>query len=190
MAQDVLPTARRATYADIEALPAHVVGEIAHGVLHTMPRPRDRHGKVVFELQAELSGPFSRGLRGPGGWVFRQEPELHLGSNILVPDLAAWRRERFDVDPDVVGITTPPDWVCEVLSPSTARFDRTEKVDIYGTFGIGHGWYVDPSARTLDLYALTDGKWKPPSTVCDDAKVALVPFEAHRFSLSVLWALP
>ena len=178
---------RAATYADIEALPRNVVGEILFGVLHAHPRPSPRHGRAVNRLQAELGGPFDLNRKQPGGWVFINEPELHLGPHVVVPDIAGWHRERMPMLPDTVGIETPPDWLCEVLSPSTQRYDRTDKLAIYASFGVKHCWYVDPIAKTLEVFALTGGKWMLAATVKDADPVTATPFEAHTFALDVLW---
>lgn len=179
---------RTATYADIEALPANMVGEIVHGVLHAHPRPTPRHGFATHELEVELGPPFGRGRGGPGGWIFIVEPELHLGPHIVVPDLAAWRRERLTPFPETAYVETSPDWLCEVLSPSTQALDRTEKLGVYAAFGVGHCWYLDPVARTLEVFALTGGKWTIVATFRDDETVTAPPFEAHTFQLDVLWA--
>jgi Uma2 family endonuclease len=179
---------RPATPADIEALPPHVVGEIAFGALHTHPRPTPRHAKASGEVFGELRDPFGLGRGGPGGWILLPEPELHLGQHILVPDLAGWRRERLPKLPDTAYIDTPPDWVCEVLSPATARFDRTDKLAIYATFGVSHCWYVDPIVRTLEVLALQGDKWLLTATFKDTDAVCAPPFEAHTFQLDLLWA--
>lgn len=181
------PRRRPATYADIEALPPHVVGEIAFGVLHTHPRPSPRHSRATSRLGAELDGPFDRGRGGPGGWIILDEPELHLGPHVLVPDLAGWRRERLPKLPDTAYIETPPDWICEVLSPSTQSFDRTDKLTIYAAFGVKHCWYVDPLAKTLEVFALQGDKWLIAATFKDADPVTAPPFEAHTFPLDVLW---
>jgi Uma2 family endonuclease len=179
---------RLATYSDIEALPANVVGEIAYGVLRTHPRPAPRHGRATARMLSVLGGPFDLARSGPGGWVFIDEPELHLGPHVIVPDIAGWRRERLPALPDTAFIETPPDWVCEVLSPSTASFDRTDKLAIYAEFGIGHCWYVDPLAKTLEVFELTgSGKWQIAATFKDADSVTALPFEAHTFTLDVLW---
>jgi Uma2 family endonuclease len=183
-----LTKTRPATYADIEALPLHVVGEIAFGILHTHPRPTPRHARATSRLGAELDGPFDRGHGGPGGWFFLDEPELHLGPHVLVPDIAGWRRERLPKLPDTAWIETPPDWVCEVLSPATERFDRTDKLAIYAAFGIGHCWYVDPIVRTLEVFAREGDKWLLAATFKDTDAVTAPPFEAHTFGLDLLWA--
>lgn len=181
------PKSRPATYADIEALPANMVGQIIFGVLHTHPRPAPPHWKAAGELQTELNFPFGRGRGGPGGWIFAVEPELHLGPHVLVPDIAAWRRERLTPMPTTAFVATPPDWVCEVLSPSTQAIDRTDKLKVYATFGVSHCWYVDPLARTLEVLQLTGGKWLLAATFKDAQPVTAPPFEVHTFPLDVLW---
>ncbi len=118
------PAHRPATYADLQAVPEHLVAEIIDGALETHPRPRPRHAVVAAELTAELVPPFGRGRGGPGGWIFMVEPELHLGTQVVVPDIAGWRRSRLPTEPETAFIETPPDWVCEILSPSTTRIDR------------------------------------------------------------------
>lgn len=182
-----LSSAYPATYADIEALPPNFVGEIAYGVLHAHPWPTPRHGVVAHELQVELANPFRRGRGGPGGWVFIPEPELHLGPHVVVPDIAGWRRERLLVLPDTAWIETAPDWLCEVLSPATQRFDRTDKLAIYAAFGVGHCWYVDPIAKTLEMFTRQGDKWLIAATFKDSDPVTTPPFEAHTFALDVLW---
>jgi Putative restriction endonuclease len=179
---------RPATAADIEALPPNVVGEIAFGALHTHPRPTPRHSVAANAVGSTLTGRFQFGIGGPAGWLFMVESELHLGPHILVPDLAGWRRERLPRLPDTAYIDTPPDWVCEVLSPATARFDRTDKLAIYSTFGVAHCWYVDPIVRTLEVLALQGDKWLLTATFKDTDAVCAPPFEAHTFQLDLLWA--
>jgi Uma2 family endonuclease len=183
-----VPRQKPATYADIEALPAHVVGEIAYGVLHTHPRPSPPHVDAATALTVEIGGAFRRGRSGPGGWILLAEPELHLGPHILAPDIAGWRQERMPRLPKTAFFELPPDWVCEVLSPSTRAFDRTDKLAIYAAFGVLHCWYVDPDARTLEVFALTSGKWLIAATFKNTDVVCAPPFEAHSFALDVLWS--
>lgn len=182
-----LPKARPASYADIGALPPHVVGEILFGVLHTHPRPSPRHARASSILGAELTGPFDRGRGGPGGWIILDEPELHLGPHVVVPDIAGWRRARIAKLPDTAYFEIAPDWACEVLSPATQRVDRTDKLAVYAAFGVGHAWYVDPIARTLEVFALTAGNWLLAATFKDDDAVTAPPFEVHTFALDGLW---
>jgi Putative restriction endonuclease len=181
---------RTATYADLAALPAHTVGEIVFGVLHAQPRPAPRHAIAANAVGSTVTGPFQMGHDGPGGWLFMVEPELHLGPHIVVPDIAGWRRERLTPFPETAFIETPPDWLCEVLSPSTQALDRTEKLSVYATAGVDHCWYVDPLARTLEVFALTAGKWLLAATFRDADPVTAPPFEAHTFPLDNLWVPP
>ena len=115
------------------------------------------------------------------------EPELHLGENVVVPDIAGWKVERLTPFPKTAYIETPPDWLAEILSPSTQALDRTDKLAIYASFEVGHCWYVDPIAKTLEVFALTGGKWLLAATFKDADPVTAPPFEVHTFPLDVLW---
>ncbi|WP_074949969.1 Uma2 family endonuclease [Myxococcus fulvus] len=178
---------RPATYEDLLALPEHVVGQIVDGELIVMPRPASPHGRATSRLGGELYGPFERGRGGPGGWFFHDEPELHFRKDVLVPDLAGWRRERMPEIPDVPYFTLAPDWVCEVLSPSTASLDRVRKKRIYAREGVGHVWLVDPKARTLEVFRRDGERWVELGTYSGDERVRAEPFEALELVLSDLW---
>ena len=178
---------RLASYEDLFDLPEHLIGEILHGQLITQPRPAPRHAFSALGIGAELTPPFQRGRGGPGGWWILDEPELHLAGDILVPDLAGWRRERMPVFPETAYFTLAPDWVCEVLSPGTARTDRVVKAPIYATQGVAWLWLVDPDQRTLEVYRLLEGHWLLEETAQEDDLVASPPFAEHRFSLADLW---
>lgn len=178
---------RQATYADLEAVPAHLVAEIIDGVLETHPRPRPRHAMAASDLSTLLGTPFRYGRGGPGGWIFMIEPELHLGAHVVVPDLAAWRRERVPTDLEAAHIEIAPDWVCEILSPSTVRLDRGRKRRIYAEAKIGHLWLLDPAAGVLEGFALADGRWVLLATVQRGESVALPPFDAVPFPLDDLF---
>ena len=182
------PAARRATYEDLLAVPDHLVAEILNGLLITHPRPAARHARAASRLGAELDGPFDRGRNGPGGWLLLDEPELHLHGDVLVPDLAGWRRERMPELPDTAAFELAPDWVCEVLSPSTEATDRAEKMPIYGREGVGHVWLVDPVARTLEVFQLEASRWVVLGTWRDDAWVRAAPFTELDLELAGLWA--
>ena len=138
-------------------------------------------------LGNELGPPFRRGRGGPGGWWILDEPELHLGEDILVPDLAGWRRERMAELPDTAYFTLAPDWVCEVLSASTRRLDLHEKRPVYAREGVGRLWLVDPADRTLEAFELHDGQWLLIASAKDDDPVSIRPFDAITFSLADLW---
>jgi hypothetical protein len=182
------PARKRATYEDVVTAPAHVVAELIHGVLHTNPRPASPHAAAASALGEELGPPFKRGRGGPGGWIFLDEPELHLGEHVLVPALAGWRRERMPAIRQAPFFTLAPDWVCEVLSESTTKIDRTEKLPIYAEHRISDAWLVDPILRTLEVLRLDDGRWSILATYSHDARVRAQPFEAIELDLAVLWA--
>jgi len=164
------------------------VGEIIRGALVTRPRPAARHTRAASRL-GNVLGPFDlEGPNGPGGWVILIEPELHLGADILVPDLAGWRRTRMPELPDVAAFELAPDWICEVVSPSTAAIDRAEKLPRYAESGVAHAWLVDPIARTLEVLRLERGHWVLAGTHHGDARVHAEPFDAVEIELGVLWA--
>ena len=180
---------RSATYAELAAVPPHLVAEIVYGTLVTHPRPAPPHAVSSLALGHELTGPFQKGRGGPGGWVFMAEPELHLGPQVIVPDLAAWRRERMPAMPDKAYIETAPDWVCEVLSPTTVAHDKGPKRRIYATYGVHFVWHLDPNARTLEVFELQDGHWILLDVFQDADTVKARPFDAVPFSLADLWPL-
>jgi len=180
-------TARPATYADLLAVPDHLVAEILDGELHVSPRPAPRHADASSGLGGALRGPFDRGRGGPGGWRILDEPELHLGADVVVPDLAGWRRERLPVLPEEAYFVVAPDWVCEVISPGTAAIDRVKKLAIYARQHVSHAWLVDPLARTVEVLKLDGGHWTILSTWAGFATVRAQPFEAIDLDLSLLW---
>ena len=182
------PAKRRARYEDLLAVPGLVVAEIIDGELRTQPRPASRHARAASSLGGELYGPFERGHGGPGGWILLDEPELHLGGDVLVPDLAGWRRARMPELPDVPYFDLAPDWVCEVLSPSTAASDRADKMPIYARERVAHVWLIDPLTKTLEVCRLEGGRWMILGTWRDEARVRAEPFEAFELELAGLWA--
>jgi len=177
-----------ASYSDLLNLPEHLVGEILVGQLHTHPRPAPKHARAYSVLGGSLGDSFDWGSNGPGGWWIIDEPELHLGVDILVPDLAGWRRERMPELPDTAYFELAPDWICEILSPATARIDRVIKMPLYAREQVPHLWLVDPDLRTLEAYELREGHWSLQASLKDDDGVRQPPFEACEFSLGSLWA--
>ncbi len=183
-----LPQNKPATYEDLLALPENLVGEIVGGRLITHPRPAPKHALAYSALGSELGNPFSRGRGGPGGWWILDEPEIHLGADVVVPDLAGWKRERMPRLPESAWFPLAPDWVCEILSPSTARFDRAEKLPLYVRNGVTHAWLVDPELKTLEIFENRDGKWTLLTVLENAAAVSQPPFDAITFDLSALWS--
>ena len=181
---------QNATYEDLMKVPEHRVAEIVDGTLYSMPRPSSRHARTSSMLGGHLVGPFDLGSGGPGGWIILDEPELHLGKDIVVPDLAGWRTERMPTVPDVVFFELAPDWVCEVLSPSTHNIDRSRKMDIYAREAVDYLWLVDPIVRILEVYRIHAGQWMRMKAFTESEVVRAQPFDAIEIHLVRLWLDP
>jgi Uma2 family endonuclease len=182
------PARRRATYQDVLAAPPHMVAEVFDGELVLSPRPAGPHSAVASNLLEELGPPFKRGRGGPGGWLILMEPELHLDEDILVPDLAGWRRERMATVTEAPYFTAVPDWICEILSRSTEKHDRARKLAVYARAGVKHAWLVHPRLRTLEVLRLHDTRWLTVAVHSDDQRVRAEPFDAVELDLAVLWS--
>jgi Uma2 family endonuclease len=180
------PLKKGATYDDLVRVPEHYVAEMFDGDLYASPRPAARHLRAATKLAAKLDGPFD--FDGPGGWILLVEPELHFGNDVLVPDVAGWRRERLPAVPDDAYFTLAPDWVCEVVSPSTEAIDRGRKLRIYAREGVAHAWLVDPRRRTLEVLALEGGSLEPSAEHHGNASIRARPFDAVELELRALWS--
>jgi Uma2 family endonuclease len=183
------PRRKPAGYDDVLRAPPDMIAEVIDGELRLSPRPAKPHAMATSALGEELGPPFKRGRGGPGGWIIIDEPELHLQADILVPDMAGWRRERMPaVVADQPFFTEPPDWIAEVASPRTQRYDRTDKLRIYRRERVPWVWIVDPVQRTLEVYRLGEDGWTLRASWRDDARVRAEPFDAIELDLAILWA--
>lgn len=180
-----------ATYEDVLSAPANMVAELIAGELVLNPRPGVRHAVASSKIGGQLVPKFDDGDGGPGGWIILDEPELHLNENVLVPDLAGWKRTRMPTPPDQPFIELSPDWICEVLSPSTAALDRVRKLPIYASSGVGHVWLVDPISKTLEVLSLdastSSPSWRIAQTFEGSAVIAAKPFDVIDLQLGRLW---
>ncbi len=181
---------RRATYEDLVNVPDHLVAELIDGELYTSPRPGSRHARASSVLGARLIHSFDSGEGGPGGWWIVDEPELHLGRDAIVPDLAGWRRERMPVYPDAAVFDLAPDWLCEVQSSGTARVDRVKKLPIYQQHQVQLVWRIDPIDRILEVLRLDDNRWIVAGNYGGDDVVNAEPFESVAIDLAGLWIDP
>lgn len=177
-----------ATYQDVLDAPEHMVAEIINGEVHLSPRPGGAHTRAASVLGFTLGTPFDRGKGGPGGWIILVEPELHLGDDIVVPDLAAWRRDRLEPAAfDAPYFTIAPDWICEMLSKSTERFDRLEKMPLYAAAGVQYAWLVSALRGSLEVFRLHEGKWLSIASHLGRKTVRAEPFDAIELDISELW---
>jgi Uma2 family endonuclease len=184
---------RQATYDDLLKLPDNVIGEIVNGELYATPRPASPHALASSAIGGQLWGPFhgnSGQGPGPGGWWIVDEPELRFGNDVVVPDVAGWRRERMPRMPNGPAFELPPDWICEVVSPSTERLDRARKIWVYARTKVSHLWLVNPIARTLEAYRLDTNVWSVIATHAGDERVQVAPFEAVTLDLAQWWLGP
>lgn len=178
---------KRATYVDLYSIPENMVGEIIDGELIVSPRPSVRHSHAASSLGGEIVPPYKFGRGGPGGWIILDEPEISLGENIIVPDLAGWKRERFPIEEDHNWISVCPDWVCEVVSPGSVRIDRVKKMGIYAQHRVPYFWIIDPANNTLEVLKNEAGQWLIIGTYAEDDKVRAEPFQEIEIDLSFLW---
>jgi Uma2 family endonuclease len=178
---------KRATYQDILDPPEGMVGEIISGALYAQPRPRIAHARAAMKLASKLAGPFDTDDEGPGGWIFLAGPELHLGDDILVPDMAGWKRERYPEIANDAYLAVAPDWVSEILSPSTAQTDRALKADLHARQGVSWMWLIDPELKTLEASRNHQGKWLKLAVLKEGDEVKVEPFDAAPFKLDALW---
>ena len=179
------PLKKNATYDDLREVPEHFVAEMFDGDLYAFPRPALPHANAASTLLSQIHKSFHH--KGPSGWVILIEPELHFGKDVLVPDIAGWRRTRLPSVPADAYLTLAPDWVCEVLSTSTEAIDRSKKLRIYAREGVAHAWLVDPLARSLEVMSLESGRWTQRDRYEGETKVRVAPFDAIAFELGALW---
>jgi Uma2 family endonuclease len=178
---------RDASYQDVVAAPEILIAELIDGDMYAWPRPGGPHTRVSSALGMDIGTPYDRGHGGPGGWWILFEPELHLGEQVLVPDLAGWRRERMPEIPADHRFIVTPDWVCEVISPSSVSMDRGKKRRIYGEFCVPWMWLVDPIGRTLEVLTLDGDNWKYAATFTGEDVVRAEPFPEAEIDLGSIW---
>jgi len=182
------PAGKKAVYEDLYNIPENMTGEIIDGELIVSARPARRHVQAASILRAEILPPYQFGRGGgPGGWIIYDKPEVHFGDDVLVPDLAGWRRERLFVPPEEHRFTPAPDWVCEVFSPGSVRIDRIRKMRIYARYAVPHVWLIDPAVKTIEVFRLESGKWLLLDTFAEDDKIRAEPFEEIEIELADFW---
>jgi hypothetical protein len=186
-----VPSSRPATYEDVLRAPEHQVAELIGGELFLRPRPACAHAFAASNLGGLVVPPFRFGRGGPGGWIIMHEPELHLGEDVLVLDLAGWRQDRHaELDLSVAFMTRAQDWACEVASPSTRRHDRLRKMPLYAAAGVQHVWLVEPDDQLIEVYRCEAERWVRLGAFSGDEPCMLEPFEAVPLVPGDLWRAP
>jgi len=182
------PARKKATYEDLYTIPENMTGEIIHGRLIVTPRPSRKHIYAASALGGELAPlyQFGRG-GGPGGWIILIEPEIGFGEHILVPDLAGWKVERYPEEEPHNWISVSPDWVCEIISPSTEIHDRDEKMSIYAEHGVPYVWLINPIIRSLEAYRLVSEGWFRFAMFNGNKIARVEPFQESELDLEGLW---
>jgi Uma2 family endonuclease len=170
----------RATYEDLLKAPDDKIAELIDGELYLSPRPRIRHADLISRLYRRLGPRFADPA---GGWHILFEPEIHLGAEVFVPDLAGWRRERVPELPDAAWMDIAPDWVCEALSPSNAWFDRGVKLPKYARYGVRHAWVVDAERQVVEVKREHERQWLEVAIHRMDAPFRAEPFEELEIDL-------
>lgn len=179
-----------ATYEDLLQVPDTMVAELIEGELFASPRPGGPHTIAFSALGGFLVPSYQFGRGGPGGWWIFDEPEVHFGRNVLVPDIGGWRRERMAQPPQNHVFTIVPDWICEVISPSSGRLDRMKKMPIYAHEGVAYAWLVDPLQQMIEVAENEHGAWKTLAVHGENQVVRIPPFEAIEIDLTLLWGAP
>lgn len=182
------PVRRPASYDDVLAAPSHLIAQLVDDELHLQPRPAGPHNFVASGLSADLVSAFQRRRGGPGGWIILHEPELHLGPNVVVPDLAAWRVSQ-SPELEAAYVTVAPAWVCEVISPSSSRLDRGPKADLYAKAGVEFMWLIEPLENLVEAFALRDGAWLRLGAWFGETNARIAPFDAIELELGPLWVV-
>lgn len=183
------PALKPTLYEQWLNLPDNLVGEIIANQLYSQPRPAAPHALAAAHLGMKIGSPFSLGDGGPGGWWILLEPEIHFKpyTEIFVPDIAGWRRERLPSIPNAPYFELVPDWLCEVLSPSTTHKDRQVKMPLYAQYGVRYAWLLDPLAKTLEAFSQHQNTWTLIGSFRDNDLVSVAPFAEISFSLHDLW---
>lgn len=175
---------KTATYEDLWKMPDNMIGEIINGELIMQPRPAPKHIFASSRLGSELFVFFDK---QDDGWIILDEPELHLHGDVFVPDLAGWKKSRMQQLPNTAYFELAPDWICEILSPSTARLDRTVKMRSYAHAEIDYLWLIDPDNQILEAYQRQNQQWLSLGNFSEREHICIAPFAEINFNLSILW---
>ncbi|WP_158623478.1 Uma2 family endonuclease [Corallococcus sp. CA053C] len=172
------PAARKPLppHEEVQTLPHYLVGEALDGILYISAPPTARSMGLT-----PLLG------RAPEGWWWTATPRLLMGQDVLVPDLAGWRSGRPEPLPPGTFIERRPDWICEVLSPASAKLDLGSKLPRYARAGIQHAWVINPVNRVLEVFRLDHERWVLRRAFVGEECVRAEPFEGLELALAPFW---
>lgn len=179
---------RHANGDDLCALPEHFVAELIDGDLYASDQPSALHAFVRSGLAIALIGESRKGSLTD--WYVAHRPEHHLAGNVLVPDVGAWRRAPGFRLPEAWQDAPPPDWVCEVLDPTSEAVDRHKKLPIYARAGVNHAWIVTPETRTIEVLRRVRGNWVLVAAHVGNTPVRAEPFDAVELDPTEWWGGP
>ncbi len=174
------------TLEDLEALGDDARVELIRGVLYERPISSFGHGHVVSQLIGTLVAPYVLGKGGPGGWAISHVDWI-VGQEVLRPDLSGWRRSRLRNQDPKARASIAPDWILEVLSPSTRAHDLGTKREAYARLGVRYRWYVQPATMVLQTFELRRGQWIEAGVFTDDDVVRAEPFPVARIPMATWW---
>jgi Uma2 family endonuclease len=181
---------RLATADELAHLPEGIAAEVIHGAVVERAAPSAEHGDAQSQLAVLIKGPFQRrpGRGGPGGWWILTEVEVELSTHeVYRPDLVGWRRERMPERPTGRPVRVRPDWVCEVLSPTTAKNDLVDKLRTLHACGVPHYWIVDPEHETLTVLRWTPDGYLTAMTAKRGDRVHAEPFGEIELPVGALF---
>lgn len=184
---------RLATFADMATLEAEGrCIELVGGGIVDKASPSAAHADAQGALAALLRPRFHRqdGDEPPGGWWILPEVDIAFGlHDVLRPDVAGWRRARVPVRPSSYPVDVSPDWVCEVLSPSTAHRDLGVKREIYHRHEVAHYWVVDVEKQILLVYRREPAGYTLVLSAGPGERVRAEPFDACSLDMDELFGI-
>lgn len=182
---------RRSTALDLEQWTGRYHAEVIDGEIVEKALPSGEHANVEAALSWFLRNYFDRvpGAEDrPGGWWILVEATVELRPHdVFQPDLSGWRRDRTPDRPRGHPVRIRPDWVCEVLSPSNARYDLSVKLATYAEVGVGHYWVVDPANELVTAYRHQAGAYLVAQVARRGERIRLEPFAAVELAVGVLF---
>ena len=180
------PRERSLTAAALADLEHH---EIVDGELVQKASPSFEHGDIQGTIFGRLLGFRGRGT--PGGWWFSQEVEVELGTRqVYRPDIAGWRIARVPERPSGSPLRIAPDWVCEVLSPSTTARDLGTKLQAYHRAHVGHYWVAHPIEHLLHVYRWHETGYLLVLSATPGDVVRVEPFDVIDLDIRDIFGLP